>query len=972
MVPAALVALDRLPLTANGKLDVKALPAPEYRSLSVQIGPRSELEKQVAESWRSVLGVPEVGVHDNFFDLGGNSLLLVRVLSGLQTIRNDLRMVDLFRYTTIEALAGYLSAPSEAPGAAMTASRARATKRRAARRRVSRRPRHRVSDTHPSLQQSSRMDPQDRENDIAVIGMSARLPGAHDVDEFWSNLCAGVESICFFTRDELLAAGVSPHAIASAGYVPAYAPMPDAFAFDAAFFDVSPREAQVMDPQQRVFLECAWSALEHAGYDPRRFPGPVGVFGGSASTSHGARIRRHADLVTAVGPAVVEFASSRDFLTTRVSYRLGLTGPSLAVQTACSTSLVAIHLACQSLLNCECDLALAGGVTLSQEQVRGYQYQEGGIFSPDGHCRALDARAAGTVGGSGVGIVVLRRLGDALRDGETIHAVVKGSAINNDGSSKIGFTAPSITGQAHVIAEALGVAGVDPSTIAYVEAHGTGTPLGDPVEIAALTEAFRASTSQTGFCALGSVKTNIGHVDCAAGVAGFIKAVLVLKHGTVPPTLHFERASAESGLEASPFWVNAALTELRRLGTRLRAGVSSLGIGGTNAHVVLEEPPVEPAQPPSDARPHVLILSAKTAAALGRMRSNLALHLARHPELQLADVAYTLQEGRAAFAWRSAVVARELAEVPDALMGAASRSPVGCAVDKMSVAFLFPGQGTQYAGMARDLYQREAVFRTELDRCADALVPYLGLDLRSVLFCAAADVEKNNSLLRQTRYTQPALFAVEYALARLWMSWGVQPQAMLGHSIGEYVAACLAGVFDVEAALGLVAARGRLIGDLAPGAMLAVPLSEHETRSLLPPVLSLAAVNSPAHCVVSGDARSIEEFEQRLGTLGVAGSRLHTSHAFHSAALDPILDAFALEVTRARPAPPRIPFLANVTGNWITTEQAVDPRVLGAAFTADRSLRGWRGPTARGTRKGTARGGAGPDARNVCAPPPRE
>jgi phthiocerol/phenolphthiocerol synthesis type-I polyketide synthase E len=767
------------------------------------------------------------------------------------------------------------------------------------------------------------MDPVNRENEIAVIGMSARLPGAHDIDEYWANLCAGVESISFFTRDELLAAGVSPHAIDSATYVPAYAAMPDACAFDAGFFDISPREAQVMDPQQRVFLECAWSALEHAGYDPRRFPGPVGVFAGSGSTSYLARVLRHADLVAAVGPTAVHFASSRDFLATRVSYKLGLTGPSMAVQTACSTSLVAIHVACQSLLNCECDLALAGGVTVTQEQVRGYHYQEGGIYSPDGHCRAFDARGAGTVGGSGVGVVVLRRIGDALRDGDSIHAVVKGSAINNDGASKIGFTAPSITGQVRVIAEALDVAGVDPSTIAYVEAHGTGTPLGDPVEIAALTEAFRTSTSQTGFCALGSVKTNIGHVDCAAGVAGFIKAVLVLKHGKLPPTLHFEQPNPESRLGESPFRVNTALTELRNDGTPLRAGVTSLGIGGTNAHVVLEEPP-QPAPTVTVAGPQIVVLSAKTAVALEQMRSKLSQHIAHHPELQLADLAYTLQEGRAVLAWRWAAVARELTGVRDALMDAARRA--GCAADRLPVAFLFPGQGTQYAGMARHLYDREAVFRQELDRCFDSLVPYLGLDLRSVLFCAAAEVEKSNSLLRQTRYTQPALFAVEYALAKLWMSWGVQPQAMLGHSIGEYVAACLAGVFDLHAALRLVAARGRLIGDLPRGAMLAVPLSEAETTSLLPPLLSLAAVNSPVHCVVSGDARSMDEFETRLATLGVSGTRLHTSHAFHSAALDPILDAFAFEVTRTRRAPPSIPFLSNVTGDWITTEQVIDAR----------------------------------------------
>ena len=490
------------------------------------------------------------------------------------------------------------------------------------------------------------MQGQDRTAEIAVIGMSCRLPGARTPAEYWSNLCQGVESISFFSEEELLAAGISPELLRDPSYVRAYGAMPDAFAFDAPFFGVNPAEAEVMDPQQRVFLEIAWSALEDAGCDPARFPGTVGVYAGSGGTGYQWRVMEHPEVVSAVGEEMVRFANGKDFLTTRVSYKLGLRGPSVVVQTACSTSLVAIHMACQSLLNRECDLALAGGVTVSPDQVRGYRHQEGGIVSQDGRCRAFDARAGGTVSGSGAGVVVLKRMMDALRDGDTIHAVVKGSATNNDGSDKIGFTAPSVKGQAQAIAEALAVAGVEPSTVSYVEAHGTGTALGDPIEVAALTEVFRADTDRRGFCALGAAKTNIGHVDSAAGVAGFIKAVLALSHRTLPPTLHFETANPETGLEDSPFFVNTALRPWERNGTPRRAGVSSFGMGGTNAHVVLEEAP-EPAVPVPCAGAQVLVLSARTEAALERARGELGHHLARTPGLSLADVAYTLQEGRA-------------------------------------------------------------------------------------------------------------------------------------------------------------------------------------------------------------------------------------------------------------------------------------------------------------------------------------
>jgi amino acid adenylation domain-containing protein len=767
------------------------------------------------------------------------------------------------------------------------------------------------------------MNTTDRPNEIAIVGLSCRFPGASDAAEYWSNLCAAVESIATLSDEELAASGVAPELLRDPRYVRAFGALPDAYAFDAAFFRVSQNEARVMDPQQRVFLECAWSALEDAGCDPGRFAGAIGVFGGSGLNGHYARILAHPDLVSAVGDEVALAANNRDFLTTLVSYKLGLRGPSVVIQTACSTSLVAIHFAAQSLLSRECDLALAGAVSIAVDQGKGYRYEEGGIRSPDGHCRAFDAAAAGTVKASGVGIVVLKRMADALRDGDTIRAVLKGSAVNNDGSEKIGFAAPSVKGQASVIAEALAVAGLEPSAISYIEAHGTATPLGDPIEVAALRDAFAGVPRGT--VALGAVKTNIGHVDAAAGVAGFIKTVLALEHGVLPPSLHFETPNPETRLDTSPFYVNTTLRPWETNGSPRRAGVSSFGIGGTNAHAVLEEAPALPAPPPCEAA-QLITLSAQTEAALGRMRENLGRYLAELPELSVADLASTLQEGRAAHPHRWAVAAADFDDVKRALDGSGERQPVSRRADLVPpVSFLFPGQGSQYPGMVRTLYLREPVFRTEIDRCADVLAAGCGLDLRSLLAPADGAEEESGLRLRQTHYVQPALFAVEYALARLWMAWGVEPDAMLGHSLGEYVAACLADVFPLESALRLIEARGRLIQGVAPGAMLAVRLAEDDISRQLPPELSLAAVNGAAECVVSGASHDIDRFAELLTKRQIIARRLETSHAFHSAAMDSILEAFAAEVRAARPNTPRRPFLSNVTGDWIAAADAADP-----------------------------------------------
>jgi phthiocerol/phenolphthiocerol synthesis type-I polyketide synthase E len=768
------------------------------------------------------------------------------------------------------------------------------------------------------------------EADVAIIGMALRFPEASSIEQFWQNLCAGVESIRFFSDDELIRSGVDPAVLADPNYVKARGWLKDIALFDAGFFGYSPREAEITDPQQRLFLECAWEALEHAGYTPESYAGRIGVYAGANLSSYLLfNLLPHPGLIEAVGDFQVLTANDKDYLTTHVSYKLNLKGPSVSVQTACSTSLVAVHLACQSLLNGECDMALAGGVSIALPQDQGYLYREGGILSPDGHCRAFDAKAQGTLFGNGVGIVVLKRLEDALAEGDSIMAVIKGSAINNDGALKIGYTAPSIDGQSEVIAEALAVARIAPVTIGYVEAHGTGTPLGDPIEMAALTRVFSASVIAKGSCAIGSVKTNIGHLDTAAGVAGLIKTVLALKHKAIPPTLHFQEPNPEIDFADTPFCVNSMLDEWEASASPRRAGVSSFGIGGTNAHVVLEEAPHP--EPSSASRPwHLLLLSAKTGSGLETMTANLARHLKQHPQMDLADVAYTLQRGRKAFSHRRIVLCQESAEAVDALE---TRDPSHMVTHmrepgERPLVFMFPGQGAQYPNMGLDLYQGEPIFRAQVDRCAEVLIPHLGCDLRSILYPDETDTAAAQ-LLNETAITQPALFVIEYALAKLWMAWGVRPQAMIGHSLGEFVAACLAEVFSLEDGLAVVAARGRLMQQLPAGAMLAVPLAEVEVRRLIDAPLSIAAINGPSLCVVTGPQEAVEALERELAERGIESRRLDTSRAFHSVMMETLVEPFTELIGRVALRRPSLPFISNLTGTWITAAAATDPSYWG-------------------------------------------
>ena len=768
---------------------------------------------------------------------------------------------------------------------------------------------------------------------IAVIGMAGKFPGAPNLAAYWENLRGGVESITHFSEHEIDA---PPSISQSPQYVRARGIMEGVDLFDAEFFGTNPREAEYTDPQHRLLLETAWEALEDAGCDSERFAGSIGVFAGCSLNSYllhnlASNPEFLADFLSSqqMGAHPSLLGNDKDFLVTRISYKLNLRGPSVVVQSACSTSLVAVCQACQSLLNFQCDIALAGGVSVTFPQKRGYLHEEGGIVSSDGRCRPFDAAAQGTVFGDGVGLVVLKRADEALRDGDPIHAIIRGFAVNNDGSTKVSYMAPSVDGQAEAIAAAHALAGIDVSTIRYVEAHGTGTSLGDPIEVAALNNAFRAGTSERQFCTLGSVKGNVGHLEAAAGVAGLIKTILVLQHGEIPPTLHFSQPNPRIDFAASPFRVSSVLQPWPASDMPRRAGVSSFGVGGTNAHVVLEEgPPAAPMAVPAAApQAQLFVLSAKTAPALDEATNRLVQYFQLHPELPLADVAYTLQTGRRAFRHRRAWIGRTAAETVELL--AAKKSPKVLSSDtgnrKGSVAFLFPGQGAQQVGMGRDLYETHPVFRAQVDLCCDLLAPQLGLDLRQVLYPADAGKKEAQERLMQTSLTQPALFVVEYAWAQVWLSLGVHPQVMLGHSLGEYVAATLAGIFTLEDALHLLAVRGRLIQSMPPGTMLAVVLPEEDIAPLLTDGLSLAAVNGPRLCVVSGPDETVAAFRKRLSAQGTSSRELKTSHAFHSAMMDPILAEFEAEVRRVPRQKPRIPIVSSLHGRLATDDEWTDP-----------------------------------------------
>ncbi|MBZ0257106.1 SDR family NAD(P)-dependent oxidoreductase, partial [bacterium] len=769
----------------------------------------------------------------------------------------------------------------------------------------------------------SQNDLQNLSGKIAVIGAAGRFPGARDVYEFWRNLEQGVESIRFFTKDELLAAGEDPVLLDAPNYVAACGYLDGIEEFDAAFFGFTPREAEITDPQHRLFLECVWNALEDAGYDAGRYDGRIGVFAGAGPSSYLIHnLLARPDAIQNVDRFNLLMGNNKDYVPTRASYKLNLTGPSINVNTACSSSLTAVHLACQSLLDYQCDIAIAGGVGIQTPQ-RGYLYEENTILSPDGHCRAFDADAQGTVSGNGVALVVLKRAEEAAQDRDAVRALVLGSAMNNDGAAKVGFTAPSVEGQTEVIAEALAVAQAAPDSIQYIETHGTGTSLGDPIEMAALCAAFHEAEGKGAFCAIGSVKTNVGHLDEAAGGAGLLKTIMALQRGVIPPSLHFQTPNPKIDFDGGPFFVANERMEWKASGAPRRAGVSSFGIGGTNVHVVLQEAPAIETAPPK-RRWQLLTLSARSETALEQYSQTLADHFEQDGPLSLADAAYTLQAGRKPFAHRRAIIAENAQDAARALRGLDAGRCASGEAGRAKVAFLFSGQGSQYENMGLELYQSEAAFRDAVDQCAALLRPHLKADLRVVMY-PALFAPQDGVDLNQTAWAQPALFTVSYALTQLWASWGVEAECALGHSIGEYAAACWAGVFSLEDALAAVALRGRLMQSAAPGAMLAVSLPEDRVSALLPDGLCIAAVNAPQQCVVAGAADEIGLFQQALDAKGTRCTRLRTSHAFHSSMMDPVLDEFHEFLQTIPLHEPQRPFVSNRSGDWITSEQAASP-----------------------------------------------
>ncbi|RDS83646.1 amino acid adenylation domain-containing protein [Dyella monticola] len=889
MVPSIYIAMDALPVTANGKLDRRALPAPDNRRpelADVYVPAIGNTEQRLCELFAEMLGLDRVGRNDHFFDLGGNSLLAVRTVA---RIHAELA-------SSVPTIAAFFGAPTPAALGAMIDRR----------------------DARAALAaRLSHHRPHATAEPVAIIAMAGRFPGANNVEMFWDNLCAGRESITFFAADEL-DASIPEEQRKDPAYVAARGVIDGVENFDAAFFGISPREAELMDPQQRIFLELCWECLERGGYVPDEHDVPVGVFGGMHNATYFQRhISTRPDLVDKLGAFQVMLANEKDYLATRVAHKLNLTGPAISMNTACSTSLVALCQAFDALRAGHCDMALAGGSSIACPPRSGYVSQEGSMLSPDGHTRSFDADARGTVFSDGAAVVLLKRLSDALQDGDPIYAVIRGAAVNNDGGTKASFTAPSSSGQAAVITMALDNAGVQANTISYVETHGTATPLGDPIEIEGLTQVFRQSTSARGVCAIGSVKSNVGHLVMAAGAAGVIKTAMALAERRLPPSLHFRASNPKLDLANSPFFVNDSLRTWTFDGGPLRAGVSSFGVGGTNAHVVLEEPPQREASDAAEG-PQLLLLSARSDAALSHAAEQLGAHLANQTDAQLADIAWTLCKGRKIFAHRMHLVADRAGDAAKRLLEPAASSSTKTALNPApGIVFMFPGQGSQYAGMGHALYETEPAFGAAIDECAHILRDELGFDLRERLFADDADA------LRATCLTQPAIFAMEYALARLWMSYGVTPVAMIGHSVGEFVAAVIAGVMNLADSARLIARRGRLMQALPAGSMLSVRMDAAQLAARMPTALSLAAENAPNACVVSGETPLVQAFQAELEQACIACRLLHTSHAFHSSMMDPALVSFQQEVERISLSAPRIPMASTLTGGMLRDDEAI-------------------------------------------------
>ncbi len=921
-IPSYIMPLEELPLSSSGKLDRRRLPKPDPELLRARregltAPPATHLEEAIASVWQELLQMPMIDVTENFFDLGGHSLLSAALCTRLrEELGLQVSVVDVFQYPTIRTLAKAYESLVEVPAPVAAPP-----------------PMRSLADTS-----------------IAITGLAFRLPGADDAEQFWHNLCHGVCSIRPFSDAELQQRGIPADVYNQPGYIKAGAILDHVDQFDPAFWGLSQREAVYIDPQHRLFLECCWHALEHAGYPPSQHGARTGVFAGSFLPSYLLHCLHGGGFMEPNNPGLghlTEIGNDKDYLTTRVSHLLNLRGPSLSVQTSCSTGLVAVATACQALLIGQCDVALAGASSITFPQ-GGYQYLEGFVNSRDGQCRAFDAGASGTVLGDGVGVVALKRLEDAKAAGDHILAVIKGFAVNNDGNLKADYSAPSVQGQVEVVAAAQAMAGVSADTVSYVEAHGTGTLIGDPIEVRALTQAFRQSTPRTGFCALGSVKPNIGHSNIAAGLASLIKVVLSLQHRQLPPTINYQNPNPAMELDASPFFVNDRLRDWRvPEGTPRRAGITCLGIGGTNCYMVLEEwvPPIDAATEsfpdPQVPTHHLLTLSAKTPASLDRQRQQLLDDLQANPAVDLADAAYTLHVGRETFAHRLAIACHDIPSATAQLSQAADKRNGSDTRPhrRPSIVFMFAGQGSQYLRMGWGLYREFPAFRRGVEACCDILKPLIHEDLCAVLYGEAADSE----LFSRAYVLQPALFAVEYAMARMLMDWGIQPRAVVGHSLGEYTAACIAGIFTLEEALTLVATRGLAMEAAGAGAMLAASLTEAEAQDFLQqrsphafedgPDVGVATVNAPKRVVFSGSCQAVVQAEQELKAAGVACQRVHVSRAFHSPMMARAAEAITHKARDMAPQPPVIPLASNLTGGWLTDSQAVDPAYWGDHMT---------------------------------------
>ncbi|MBL0044991.1 MAG: amino acid adenylation domain-containing protein [Flavobacteriales bacterium] len=899
MVPSAFVAVKELPRTPSGKIDRKALPAPDVKRPELDVAfaaPQTGVQKTLANVWADLLGIDRVGINDNFFDLGGNSLLSIQCVAQLEGHGLKLPIVKLYQHPTIKACAAFLEGDAGA--------------------------------IHPSDMAQARKAATggSKKRDIAIIGMSGRFPGAENVEQLWKNLLAKKNSISRWTKEELDPS--IPEAIKNdPDYVPARGVIADADKFDAGFFGVNPRLAALMDPQQRVFLETAWAALEDAAYDPAKHEGLIGVYAGMGNNTYFTRnVIGHPEPIDQVGDFAVMTANEKDYIATRLAFEFDLRGPALSLHTGCSTSLVAIAQAFKALRDGDCDMALAGGVSITAPINSGILYNEGGMYSPDGSTRTFDAQGKGTSFSDGTGMLVLKRLDDAIRDNDHIYATIKGAALNNDGSDKASFTAPSVRGQAEVIAMAQADAGVSPSEITYVETHGTATPLGDPIEVEALTLAFGGKTNGH-HCAIGSIKSNIGHLTPAAGAAGVIKTALALKEEVIPSNVGFETPNPAIDFANSPFRVASEHIPWPRTATPRIAGVSSFGVGGTNAHVILAEPPVMTASSASRNK-QLFLLSAKSKTSLDAMTENLRAWLEAHPNASLADAAFTLQVGRRSFKHRRLIVGGSHGEVIEAIANKDTNLIGTRELHEAApgVVFMFPGQGSQYVNMGRDLHDSEPVFAQHFDQCCTLFSKELNVDLKAIIFPKAGEEENAAEQLKQTVYTQASLFTMHYSLAKLWMHWGITPDAMMGHSIGEFAAACLAGVFSLEDAVKLVANRGRMMQELPGGSMLSVRAAEEDVAGKLPAGCSIAANNGPQLCVASGPHEAIAQLQAELEKDGITCKLLVTSHAFHSPMMDAIVAPYKKVVEGVKLNAPRIPIISTVTAEWLKDDEATSSK----------------------------------------------